>query len=176
MILSTEFRVYVGTYGKYAAGSIDGQWLDLSEFADHEDFHAKCLEIHADESDPEFMFQDHEGVPGQFISESWISPEVWEWIGLDDYERQIIVAYLALTSYTIAELDGLERAKEQALDLYQGKYDSEAEAAEEISSEDIPDDFPTWIRIDWESTWGCSLCYDYISGVINGELWVFNNR
>ena len=176
MILSTEFRVYVGTYGKYAAGSIDGQWLDLSEFADHEDFHAKCLEIHADESDPELMFQAFEGVPSQFITESWISPEVWEWMELSDSDREIIAAYMYLTGYTLTEFDGVDGAKRQALDNYQGKYDSEAEAAEELAGESMPDDFPSWIRIDWESTWGCSLCYDYISGVINGELWVFNNR
>ena len=176
MQLATEFRVYVGTYAKYAAGSIAGQWLDLSDYADHEDFRAACLEIHADENDPEFMYQDFEGIPGQFITESWISPEVWEWISLDDYERQIVVAYLALTSYTIGDLEGLENAKNQALDLYQGKYDSEADAAEEISSESLPNDFPTWIIIDWESTWNCSLRFDHISGMINGELWVFNNR
>lgn len=50
--------VYCGTYGKYAAGSIDGKWLDLSNYADMDEFLEACAELHKDEHDPEFMFQD----------------------------------------------------------------------------------------------------------------------
>lgn len=176
MILSTEFRVYVGTYGKYVAGSIDGQWLDLSEFADHEDFHAKCLEIHADESDPELMFQDFEGVPGQLISESWISPEVWEWIELSDSDREITAAYMGLTDYTFSDLGGVWGAKRQALDNYMGQYESAADAAEEMTAEVFTRDFPSWIVIDWAATWDSQFSHEYCSGWIDGQLWVFNNR
>ena len=52
-------KVYVGTYNKYNNGNIKGEWLDLSKFRDEEAFYAKCGEIHKDESDPEFMFQDY---------------------------------------------------------------------------------------------------------------------
>jgi len=176
MQLATEFRVYVGTYAKYNAGSIAGEWLDLSDFADHDDFHAKCLEIHADESDPEFMFQDHEGIPGQLISESWISPEVWEWLEMSEFDREITIAYMCLTDYTFAELGGVWVAKRQAEDNYVGQYESESDAAEAIAGESIPDNFPSWIVIDWDATWGNQLGQDYLSGMINGELWVFNNR
>jgi len=176
MQLATEFRVYVGTYGKYAAGSIAGQWLDLSEYADYEDFHAKCLEIHADESDPEFMYQDHEGIPGQLISESWISPEVWEWVEMSETDREITVAYMCLTDYTFAELGGVWGAWRQALDSHMGQYESEADAAEQMTSECFLRGLPSWIVIDWDATWGNQLGQNYLSGMINGELWVFNNR
>src|SRR5690349_16831915 len=58
---STAPRVYVGTYAKYNNGSIAGAWLDLEDYADKDSFLAACAELHKDEDDPEFMFQDFEG-------------------------------------------------------------------------------------------------------------------
>ena len=31
-------KVYVGTYHKYNSGSIQGEWLDLTDFANKDDF------------------------------------------------------------------------------------------------------------------------------------------
>ena len=42
-------RVYVGTYGKYNAGSLFGEWLDLSDYSDKEEFYDACRELHKDE-------------------------------------------------------------------------------------------------------------------------------
>lgn len=53
-------KLYVGTYAKYAAGSIFGKWMDLDEFKSYDDFIAACHRLHKDERDPEFMFQDCE--------------------------------------------------------------------------------------------------------------------
>ena len=69
----SEARVYVGTYGKYNNGSLFGAWLDLSDYADKEEFYEACRELHKDEEDAEFMFQDYENIPENLISESWIS-------------------------------------------------------------------------------------------------------
>ncbi len=66
-------RVYVGTYGKYNAGSLFGEWLDLSDYSDKEEFYDACRELHKDEEDAEFMFQDWENVPENLIGESWLS-------------------------------------------------------------------------------------------------------
>lgn len=66
-------RVYVGTYGKYNAGSLFGKWLDLSDYSDKEEFYDACRELHKDEEDAEFMFQDWENVPENLIGESWLS-------------------------------------------------------------------------------------------------------
>ena len=68
-----EASVYVGTYHKYNAGSIFGAWLELSDYPDKESFYKACAEIHKDEQDPEFMFQDYENIPESLIGESWIS-------------------------------------------------------------------------------------------------------
>lgn len=70
-------RVYVGTYAKYNSGSLNGKWLTLSDYKDRSEFYAACRELHKDEADPEFMFQDWEGVPSWMIGESHIDAEVW---------------------------------------------------------------------------------------------------
>ena len=66
----SEASVYVGTYGKYNNGSLFGAWLDLSDYADKEEFYEACRELHKDEEDAEFMFQDYENIPENLISES----------------------------------------------------------------------------------------------------------
>ena len=73
-------QIYVGTYSKYNEGSIAGAWLDLEKFSDKEDFLSACLELHNDEADPELMFQDYEGFPDRFYSESGITEALFDWL------------------------------------------------------------------------------------------------
>src|SRR5690606_41483633 len=40
-INTSEASIYVGTYGKYNAGSIFGKWLNLSDYADKEEFRSE---------------------------------------------------------------------------------------------------------------------------------------
>lgn len=70
--------VYVGTYKKYANGCLDGDWLDLDDFIDFEDFEQKCKEIHQDEEDPEFMVQDYD--KGFLINEETYQESGISWI------------------------------------------------------------------------------------------------
>jgi len=87
-------KVYCGTYGKYAAGSLAGKWFDLEDYSDKDDFIEACQEFHdngsEDEQEHEFMFQDHEGIPDGMVSESSISDEVWEWLALDEYQQKTV--------------------------------------------------------------------------------------
>lgn len=70
--------VYVGTYDKYNSGSLQGKWLKTDDYNSKEDFLMSCRELHNDETDPEFMFQDWENIPNGLISESWISDIVFQ--------------------------------------------------------------------------------------------------
>lgn len=72
-------KIYVGTFEKYNNGSIQGAWIDVTEL-DKEEFYLKCKELHKDEEDPEFMFQDWEcpDLLNDFISEGGTDPEFWE--------------------------------------------------------------------------------------------------
>lgn len=71
-------RVYVGTYEKYNNGSLFGEWVDLTQFSNIDEFYKYIRRLHKDEPDPEFMFQDWENIPSVFISESYISPAIWD--------------------------------------------------------------------------------------------------
>ena len=74
-----EPSVYCGSYGKYASSSLQGLWIDLSSFNDYEDFCNFCQAIHADEPyGCEPMFQDYEGFPRCYYSESGFSEEDFE--------------------------------------------------------------------------------------------------
>lgn len=85
MSYPVEPAVYVGTYHKYNGGSLAGKWMTLSDYADREAFLRAAEALHADEADPELMFQDYEGIPRDMIDESWVSEKVWELIesGID---------------------------------------------------------------------------------------------
>lgn len=73
-----DAAVYCGTYKKYNEGSLDGGWLRLGRYQNGAAFLEACKKLHADESDPEFMYQDSEYLPDEFYSESCIYPEVFE--------------------------------------------------------------------------------------------------
>lgn len=88
--------LYVGTYGKYNGGSIFGAWIDLTNFDDYDDFLEVCRELHSDEADPEFMFQDFECFPRKFYCESGMREdfdELVEWMELDEEQRNIVEEY-----------------------------------------------------------------------------------
>ena len=73
-----DAAVYCGTCKKYNEGSLDGGWLYLGRYQDGAAFLEACRKLHADESEPEFMYQDSEYLPDEFYSESCIYPEVFE--------------------------------------------------------------------------------------------------
>ena len=61
--ISNTPKAYIGTYAKYNNGSLDGAWIDLTEYGSYDDFLSACHELHKDESDPELMCQDTECMP-----------------------------------------------------------------------------------------------------------------
>jgi len=81
---TTSPAIYVGTYHKYNCGSLFGKWFDLTDFDDKSDFMEACHALHANESDPELMFQDWEGIPDKFASESSV-----DWAFIEAYKRAV---------------------------------------------------------------------------------------
>lgn len=96
--------VYVGTFGKYNSGSIEGAWLKLGDFATPADFWDAAERLHSDEHDPELMFQDWQGIPAGMVSESWIDPELWQLMALEDWDAVSAFAQINL-SFTAEELE-----------------------------------------------------------------------
>lgn len=126
-----DAKIYVGTYKKYNEGSLFGKWLTLSDYSDKEEFYDACKELHSDEEDAEYMFQDWEGIPKDLISESWISESVFELIQqanqIKDFDA--FIAFLDVSGYSLEDED-LGYLLSKFRDCYAGKYDSEEAYAE----------------------------------------------
>jgi len=170
-IPSDQPMIYVGTYEKYNNGSIDGAWISL-EGHDKESFYKEIKELHKDEADPEFMFQDYECFPKDFYGESGLDERIWEWLELNEEERKLVAMY--------AEAVGGDFDLSEAQDCFHGTFESEAEFAENFSDQmgDIPESTPDYIKncIDWERVWNYSPRYDYSTSTDeNGDIWFFHN-
>jgi antirestriction protein len=141
----TSPRIYVGTYAKYNNGSIAGAWLDLEDYSDAEEFGEACKALHPDEEDPEYMFQDHEGIPEGMVSESHLDEEVWEWLELEEDDREMVRVYRAHEDSS-ASFDYIREA-------FAGEADSEEDFAQQLAEDigAIPAD-AQWPNncIDWE--------------------------
>lgn len=90
--------LYVGTYRKYNNGDLSGMWIDLVSCGDYDTFCEVCRELHKDEEDPEYMYQDCDNLPEQWYSESGINEDTFdriiEWAELDEDEREAYEAYM----------------------------------------------------------------------------------
>ena len=119
--------LYCGTYGKYNSGNLNGMWVDLSTFDDYEDFINFCKAIHADEDDPELMFQDGENIPDSLCHES---------IGEEEFNNILKYCELCEEYDVFAVYDFLEWRTPEELDdmhdAYVGVYESEEDFAEEL--------------------------------------------
>lgn len=168
---ATDARLYVGTYAKYNAGSLKGAWLDLADYPDRDSFLEACAELHADEHDPELMFQDFEGFPKAWYSESSAPPDIlWEWLELDESEQLAFAAYADHMGGDVT-VDGFREA-------YCGQWDSGADFAEHVAEEcgAVSPENANWIVIDWEASWNCNLRYDYFEERdANGDNHIFRS-
>ncbi len=129
--------VYVGTYAKYnctygCENALFGTWLDLTKFADYDEFIAVCRYLHRDEADPEFMAQDYENFPEEWYTEGFMSREQFEHIQefaeLDEDEREAYEAFLDVRCDSHISIDDFREA-------YQGEWDSEEDFARYIVDE-----------------------------------------
>ena len=128
--LDGQPSVYCGTYRKYNEGSLYGAWLDISKFCDYEEFIDVCRQLHADEEDPELMFQDYECFPSALYNESCMDEEAFsmiqEYAGLDDDEKEAVDDWMDL---------GHDFDMERFNEAYQGHFSSEEDFAEHIVDE-----------------------------------------
>ncbi|MFA9389337.1 MAG: antirestriction protein ArdA [Prolixibacteraceae bacterium] len=164
----TNLKIYCGTYYKYNCGSIDGAWLDLEDYSDFEELIEAMKELHKDEEDPEFMFQDYE-CPKLIeemglISECHISSEIYEIIEAIDncsYDFEIIEAYSDCIGCSSEDIESIINKVEES---YNGEFDSDEDFAEQLLTDcgEIPENLPSYIYIDWERT-ARDIMYDYSS-------------
>lgn len=140
----SEAQVYVGTYGKYNNGSLDGGWLDLSDYSDKDEFYEACRELHKDEADPEYMFQTWENIPDGLIGESWISENLFTLCeameDLSDNEQEAFCVWCNYKGCDLSEADAHDHIR-SFRDEYIGPYGSEEDFAYMIVEEcyDLPE-------------------------------------
>lgn len=169
---TTSPRLYVGTYAKYNNGSIKGAWLDLEDYGDRDAFYEACKELHKDEADPELMFQDFEGFPRSLYSESNASEELFEFVALDEEDRELLTVY----QEGVDQSGTIEQAKEN----FCGKYDSEADWAEQFLDdtgglEGVPAHLKNYIDFEAYAR-DARLGGDMTFVRHEGDLWAFHNN
>lgn len=140
---TTTPSVYVGTYYKYNSGSIQGEWLKLDAYCNKAKFYEACRKLHADERDPEFMFQDFEGFPKSYYGESWIDSELWDWLELSEDEQEIVTAYRDF----IDDKATFEEALEALCGVYKDRSDWAYEWLNEMG-ESVPEHLQGYIDYD----------------------------
>jgi antirestriction protein len=162
--------VYVGTYAKYNAGSIKGAWLKLEDYADREDFLAACADLHKDESDPELMFYDFQCFPKAFYGESYIDAALWDWLALDEHDRELLAVY----QDHIDESGTIDEAREA---FCGNGYRTEADWAEEWLDTEGLEVVPRHLKgyIDY-AAYARDCRGDFTFARSGGELWVFANH
>lgn len=168
-------RVYVGTYAKYNDGNLYGAWLDLEDYDDYEEFIEACKELHKDEHDPELMFQDYEGFPDEYYNESSINPEVWDWLELDDSERDLVDSYLK--GFGRCRGDDLQDVLRRAQDADHGVHASFEDYVEEYIDDvglfySIPENLQRYFNV---KAYANDMQYDYTTVEVEGGVRVFAN-
>ena len=129
-----EARIYVGTYAKYNNGTLQGEWVSLSDFYDLDGFLEYCTEIHEDEEEPEYIFQDWENIPDSLIDESHLEENFFELRDeldkLNNTEKEAFWAWAEGNNIKLTQ--DAYRLVNSFQSAYIGSYASKEEFAEEL--------------------------------------------
>lgn len=154
--------IYCGTYARYNNSSLYGKWLNLSDYSSFEELQETMHELHKDEHDPEFMFQDYEHCELfeklGLISECYLSKDIYEiaeQINDSGYDLEVFEACLD----NFGKMD-FQSLHEYVNNFYCGEYSSDEDFVQELYENDIPFNLPNFVVIDWEST-ARNIMYDY---------------
>ena len=131
-----EARIYVGTYAKYNNGTLQGEWVSLSNFYDLDGFLEYCAEIHEDEEEPEYMFQDWENIPEELIDEGHLDSNFFELRDeLENLDGMNVSAFWIWVENTGKDLtESVYYLMRQFNSAFVGRYVNKEEFAREIVS------------------------------------------
>lgn len=154
--------IYVGSYYKYNNSNLYGKWLNLSDYSNYDDLLEAMRELHSDEDDPEYHFQDYEHCElfekFGLIGESFLSPEIYEiaeQINESEYDIEVFEACIDCLGKT-----DFQSLLEYVNNFYYGEYANDIEFVEYLYENDIPFNLPNFVVIDWEAT-ARNIMYDY---------------
>ncbi len=138
-ICTSTASVYVGTYHKYNCGSLKGRWFNLSDYENYADFHEALLKFHSDESDPELMAQDFEGIGNTTECGAFNRiKNIYSWVesGFNPDNEDEADAFFAFLDNNVCDED--TEAYQKYQDAFCGWWDSLKDYAEE-QLEQMPD-------------------------------------
>ena len=104
----------------------------------------------------------------ELLEDNYALDDILEFI--DQYSEEDFVSYYEAyvdqgeeIGYDVVDAfineNGIDNV-EHAQDAYRGQYDSEADFAEEFTTE-IHGEMPSFVVIDWQATWDTNLTYDF---------------
>lgn len=104
----------------------------------------------------------------ELLDENYALDDILEFI--DQYSEEDFVSYYESyvdqgeeIGYDVVDAfineNGIDNV-EHAQDAYRGQYSSEADFAEEFTT-DIHGEMPSFVVIDWQATWDTNLTYDF---------------
>lgn len=160
-------KIYVGTYHKYNSGSIEGGWIQLDKYNNEEEFYEACKELHKDEEDPEFMFQDWENIPNSLINESWLDSQIFEIIDYINENNHIEYAFNAYLDNIHCEGDNAIKCFENS---YIGYYGDIKDYTRELFLEYNNIDYRIINYIDWDA-----VAIDYGSDYSEYDGYIFQD-
>lgn len=140
-------RVYVGTYKEYNNGSLFGEWMNLADYKSKGEFLDACKDLHSEEEEPEFMYQDYSNIPDGMISESYINPLLFGIIqcakDMDDTETEAFFTFLDMNFVDYSYMKDGEELVEKFRDKYAGQFDSEEAFATYMAEMKWPEELQT---------------------------------
>ncbi|MGV8914132.1 MAG: antirestriction protein ArdA [Kaistella sp.] len=160
-----SFSIYCGTYSKFNNSNLYGKWLNLSDYSDFNGLMEAMRELHNDEDDPEFHFQDYECseffINQNLIGESFLSDEIYqiaEKLDSSSYDFDVIEAF----GDCFGQNNDINELLDKVSENYYGYYDSDEDFAENLLNDmgEIPQSFPSYIYIDYEKT-ARNLMFDF---------------
>ena len=142
--------------------------VDLTLCGDYDEFLQVCRLIVADETDPEYMFQDFENFPEAWYDEGSLSEDTFERIqefaALDEDEQEAFEAFMDLRCDS-------EVSFEEFREAYCGKWDSEEEFTEQLVDylgllDEIPEHLRRFFDMEAYSEELFRYDYDFTDGYV----------
>ena len=163
-------RVYVGTYGLYNEGSLEGDWFNLMDYDSKKDFYKALAErFKGIDDDPEYMFQDWENC-GDLVTEYGINDKLFDLISeyRSDDRGMDWDAYIQLAPEY--DLDDIFMVVEKP------RYGNDNEAigrqyVDELGVSELGED-TIENYFDYEA-FGRDLCMDFSVEEVNGKIYLF---
>lgn len=115
-----------------------------SDYAENLEKIIECLNDTDGERSELYDFVDEHGVDNLQYYEKYRELR-------DDYDHAAVDAFISL--YDVSDLENFE-------DSYEGYYSDVRDLVEELMN-NMGEEIPSWLCIDYSATWNCSLRFDY---------------